>query len=154
MHSSFLAIGQVINVDITLPHLVLLTSWKQDYRKNDFTIQGISKIFSYRTLPQDLSQLLNMIPCIKALSTVRIVTCHFNLFSCIIDHTTASETQYHKNIHPLLSKPVPKEMRTIPFKYPPFCIQVCYIEHNECMYVLYFLLEIVHHHSNLWKTFF
>ena len=143
MHSSFIAIGQVINVDITLlphgrPHLVLFTSWTQDNRNTrDIGIQGISKNFSYRTLPQDVSQLLNMIPWIQALSAVRIVTCHFNLFSCIIDHTTASETQYHKNIHPLLSKPVPKEnMRTIPFKYPPFCIQVCYIEQNECMYVL------------------
>ena len=135
MHSSFIAIIPVTNFDITLPHLVLFTSWTQDNRNTRVIgIQGISKFFSFRTPPQELSQLLNMIPWIQALSAV--VTCHFNLFSCIIDHTTASETQYHKNIHPLLSKPVPKEMRTIPFKCPPFCIQVCYIEQNECMYVL------------------
>ena len=65
MHSSFIirkirkirafAIGQVINVDITLlPHVVLLTSWTQDYRKSDIAIQGISQSFSYQTPPKGL----------------------------------------------------------------------------------------------------
>ena len=44
MHLSFIAIIPVTNFDITLPHLVLFTSWTQDNRNSDIEIQGISPI--------------------------------------------------------------------------------------------------------------